>query len=228
MSIEKKRCTRCNVMLPLKNFDIKRDDEYYKRCKQCTAYDRVAREINKCEHHREKTRCRECCGGAFCEHQRIKYKCKHCKGVSICEHQRQRYECVDCDGNGICEHRRQRSSCKECSGTSICEHQTYRYYCRICNLSNYVKRNIMRRMYMVLGYADFEYLGCTIEEFMAHIEGEFTEGMSWENYGEWHIDHIKPLGAKDLTEEEIIERFEFTNTQPLWAYDNKAKHNKEI
>jgi len=63
---------------------------------------------------------------------------------------------------------------------------------------------------------------------MAHIEGEFKEGMTWENYGEWHIDHIKPLGVKGLTEEEIIERLEFTNTQPLWAFDNISKGNKEL
>jgi hypothetical protein len=80
----------------------------------------------------------------------------------------------------------------------------------------------------VLGYSNFEYLGCTIEEFIAHIEGEFKEGMTWENYGEWQIDHIKPLGVKGLTEEEIIERFEFTNTQPLWAADNIRKRNKDL
>jgi len=80
-------------------------------------------------------------------------------------------------------------------------------------------------MNSVLGYGDFEYLGCTIDEFIAHIEGE---GMSWDNYGEWHIDHIKPLGVIGLTQEEIIERLDFTNTQPLWAADNIRKHNREL
>ena len=38
-----------------------------------------------------------------------------------------------------------------------------------------------------------EYLGCNIETFKQHIEQELTEGMPWENYGEWHIDHKIPL-----------------------------------
>ena len=38
-----------------------------------------------------------------------------------------------------------------------------------------------------------EYLGCNIETFKKHLEQQFTEGMSWENYGEWHIDHKIPL-----------------------------------
>ena len=82
-------------------------------------------------------------------------------------------------------------------------------------------------MRAILGYADFEYLGCTIEEFIAHIEGEFTEGMSFDNYGEWVLDHKRPLGKKGLTEEEIIERLEFTNVQPLWAIENRRKGNKD-
>ena len=79
-----------------------------------------------------------------------------------------------------------------------------------------------------IGYSNLEYLGCSIEEFIAHIEGEFTEGMSWDNYSsEWEFDHRKPLGAKGLTEEEIIERLEFTNVQPMWAIDNMKKGCKE-
>ena len=38
-----------------------------------------------------------------------------------------------------------------------------------------------------------EYLGCNIETFKKHVEQQFTEDMSWENYGEWNIDHKIPL-----------------------------------
>jgi len=84
-------------------------------------------------------------------------------------------------------------------------------------------------MWYAIGYSNFEYLGCSIEEFIAHIEGEFTEGMSWDNYSsEWELDHRKPLGAKGLTEEDIIERLEFTNVQPMWKKENQRKGNREI
>ena len=85
------------------------------------------------------------------------------------------------------------------------------------------------RMFNVLGYSNLEYLGCTIEEFIAHIEGEFKENMKWDNYGMWHFDYIKPLGEKGLTEEDIIERLEFTNIRPLWTnINNFIDYNKEL
>jgi hypothetical protein len=67
-------------------------------------------------------------------------------------------------------------------------------------------------------------LGCTIPELMSHLEEQFLPGMSWGNYGEWHIDHIIPLSAFDLTDkEEHKKACHFTNLQPLWAEDNLRK-----
>jgi hypothetical protein len=60
-----------------------------------------------------------------------------------------------------------------------------------------------------------------------HIEKLFVEGMSWENHGEWHIDHIKPVSKFDKTEKiSIINSLD--NLQPLWAVDNLKKSNKII
>jgi len=68
-------------------------------------------------------------------------------------------------------------------------------------------------------------LGCTIVEFRNYIKSKFTEGMTIENHGEWHLDHIKPL-ASATTEEEIIKLNHYTNFQPLWAIDNLKKGSK--
>ena len=68
-----------------------------------------------------------------------------------------------------------------------------------------------------------EYLGCNIEVFKKQIEQQFTEGMSWENYGEWHIDHKIPLKYKKTPLEEDIQRLHYTNTQPMWASENMSK-----
>jgi hypothetical protein len=68
-------------------------------------------------------------------------------------------------------------------------------------------------------------LGCSWEELKTHIENQFTEGMSWENRSEWHIDHIIPL-ASATTEEELIKLNHHTNLQPLWAKDNLSKGAK--
>lgn len=68
-------------------------------------------------------------------------------------------------------------------------------------------------------------LGCTIEEAKAHIERQFQNGMTWENHGQWHIDHIKPL-AVAKTSEEAEKLCHYTNLQPLWAIDNIKKGSK--
>lgn len=70
-------------------------------------------------------------------------------------------------------------------------------------------------------------LGCKVDEFKQHIEDQFTCGMTWENQGEWHVDHIIPLSsAKTLEGIELL--FHYTNCQPLWAKDNLSKSDKII
>ena len=61
-----------------------------------------------------------------------------------------------------------------------------------------------------------------------HIENQFKDGMNWDNYGDWHIDHIIPLKYDNPSLDEVIERLHYTNTQPLSASDNKAKGNRFI
>lgn len=67
-------------------------------------------------------------------------------------------------------------------------------------------------------------IGCSIHELRKHLESQFAEGMTWDNHGDWHIDHIKPCAAFDLTnEEQQRECFHYSNLQPLWAVDNIKK-----
>ena len=72
-----------------------------------------------------------------------------------------------------------------------------------------------------------ELLGCSFEELKAYIESLFVDGMNWENMGMWHIDHIIPLAAFDLSVE-INQKlaFNYKNLQPLWAKDNLKKGAK--
>jgi hypothetical protein len=72
-----------------------------------------------------------------------------------------------------------------------------------------------------------EILGCSFKEFKQHLELQFTEGMTWNNAGKWHLDHIYPVSlSKD--ENELIKLNHYTNFQPLWAEDNIRKGNKII
>lgn len=70
-------------------------------------------------------------------------------------------------------------------------------------------------------------LGCSIDEFWKHLEKQFTEGMTRDNYGKWELDHIKPCASYDLTDKNQIEEcFHFSNYQPLWKFDNQSKSAK--
>ena len=75
----------------------------------------------------------------------------------------------------------------------------------------------------------FELLGYTLEELMSHLEALFTEGMTWDNYGEWHVDHKIPMASFNF---ETTEDREFKlcwcldNLQPLWRPENLSKGTK--
>lgn len=71
-------------------------------------------------------------------------------------------------------------------------------------------------------------LGCDVEFFKKHLEAQFTEGMTWDNYGKdfngWQVDHIIPCAKFDLSkDEDQYACFHYTNLQPLWAIDNLIK-----
>ena len=71
----------------------------------------------------------------------------------------------------------------------------------------------------------FELVGCSPLELKIHLEQKFINGMSWNNQGEWHIDHKIPLSSAN-TEEELYKLCHFTNLQPMWAVDNIKKGSK--
>lgn len=75
----------------------------------------------------------------------------------------------------------------------------------------------------------FTLIGCSPEFLKSHLESQFQAGMSWENYGKWHVDHVKPCASFNLSaQEEQLKCFHYSNLQPLWAEDNIKKRDKEI
>jgi len=97
-----------------------------------------------------------------------------------------------------------------------------------------IKCNLRSRLSVVLkgskkSSTTEKLLGCSYEYARQHIESQFTEGMTWDNYGlhGWHIDHIMPCASFDLSDpEQQRECFHYTNLQPLWAEDNLKKSDK--
>jgi hypothetical protein len=103
---------------------------------------------------------------------------------------------------------------------------------RKINVNFKISHNLRNRILKVLkgtnkSKSTLKLLGCSIEQLKKHLEKQFTEGMSFSNYGKWHIDHIRPCSSYDLskTEEQAL-CFHYTNLQPLWALDNICKGAK--
>ena len=95
----------------------------------------------------------------------------------------------------------------------------------LCQLKrgNYTKRS-----------KTYKLLGCTYKELKLYLESKFDNNMSWDNHGEWHIDHIIPLSSAN-NKEEFEKLWHYKNLQPLWAKDNlekrkidNLKYNKHV
>jgi hypothetical protein len=92
------------------------------------------------------------------------------------------------------------------------------------NTRRRLNRHVKQRLYRSKGI-----YGINEEGLIKHIESQFQEGMTWDNYSNkgWHIDHRIPCTAFDLTDESEAKRcFHYTNLTPMWAKDNMSKGNK--
>lgn len=72
-------------------------------------------------------------------------------------------------------------------------------------------------------------VGYTMEDLVRHLEKHFQPGMSWENFGRWHIDHVIPLSAFNFSAPEHLDfrrAWALSNLLPMWASDNMRKHAK--
>ena len=225
-----KICNRCKKSLLLDSFGTNKNTGHLnKTCISCT-------EKYKCLHGKQKPTCKTCKGSQICKHDKRKSECKVCGGGSICEHDKHKSYCKICKGSQVCPHERRKSTCRDCGGGSICEHNKQKRCCKICDPQGYIASIVRSRVTDALKYnkemASTEYLGCDIKTFKAHIEAQFKDGMTWENHGEWHIDHKIPLKYKHNGEtpslEEVAKRLHYTNTQPMWASENIAKGNRYV
>jgi hypothetical protein len=77
----------------------------------------------------------------------------------------------------------------------------------------------------------FDILQYTPNELINHLENQFTENMTWDNYGEWHVDHIKPITyfkISEIGDDEFMKCWSLNNLQPMWGHENIRKSNNII
>lgn len=74
-------------------------------------------------------------------------------------------------------------------------------------------------------------VGYTVDQLRVHLEKQFTKGMTWQNYGEWHVDHILPASSftyESPEDPDFLACWAMTNLRPLWAVDNMRKRAKRM
>ena len=100
------------------------------------------------------------------------------------------------------------------------------------NINVRLALNLRHRIWGALKYnyksiSTLKLLGCSLDLLRLHLQSKFQPGMSFSNYGKWHIDHIIPCASFDLSKKnEQAKCFHYTNLQPLWAEDNFKKSDK--
>jgi len=92
-----------------------------------------------------------------------------------------------------------------------------------CNISTAISRSLKGNKH---GVSWENIVGYSLFELKNHLESQLIDDMSFENYGDWHIDHIKPISSFDFLEpedEDFKKCWALSNLQPLWAIDNLKK-----
>jgi hypothetical protein len=112
-----------------------------------------------------------------------------------------------------------------------------REYCknkRMIDINYKIRHNLRARLTIAIknnqkSGSAVKDLGCSISELKIHLESLFKLGMTWENYGEWEIDHIEPLCSFDLTiRDNLLKVCKYVNLQPIWKEDHCIKSIEDL
>jgi hypothetical protein len=144
------------------------------------------------------------------------YSCKDCQRPEI-----QKW----CNSNRLKKAEYQQNWQKQVKNTSGVSYNTNRRKeDPLFRLANILRVRLNKAIKRNSGISAVRDLGCSIADFKSYIETKFQPNMTWDNYGEWHIDHDIPLCRFDLSDPQQLKlACHYTNLQPLWATDNLRK-----
>lgn len=230
------KCLQC----PFHPFLECKHGQHFQACDQCSQYDYLP--VNKEQiipnmyyFYKGLVRYRDDKNRLLCEHKKRYEQCLQCHGRLICPHDRRRDICMDCNGKKLrCEHGKIKRKCKLCYKSLSCaRHGRLKNCCKECHPDMYITQLLRSRLHEAIAkngtktQRTLEYLGCNVQQFRQFLERRFLPGMTWQNQGEWHIDHRRPCASFDLCRElHMRQCFHYTNMQPLWAGDNMTKSAK--
>lgn len=204
LNVDTKKCTSCKCKKPISEFHKckKHKDGLFSKCKKCWSDYRKQPKIREREQIRSQL-----------SRQRDPERHRAYTRKSM---QKWRAEFKDTDPEGYRDYKREQFK----KWLQKSPQAALRYKIRL--ITNSVIRDNLSTGYYV------GVLGLTSRDFCAHIEAQFELGMTWENKGEWELDHIKPLCTFDLTlASEFKKAAHYSNVRPLWKTEN-IRRNRDL
>jgi hypothetical protein len=224
---KEKECNSCHIVKSSEHFDKKKEvnDGLHTECKDCKKAKRIFKKGNNINRELPENYVKYC---NKCNVE--KPKCEFYSNVystdgigTICR---------DCEKNRSKEWRTNNPHKSKEYRTR--EHFKNYKNRRISNPQHKISGNIRNRIRSAVrrcGAAKFdktfELIGCSPKEFREWLEWQFNSKMTWENYGEWEIDHVMPCSYFNLLNlEEQLECFNWRNCRPLFKKANCSKSDK--
>lgn len=225
-----KICVQCKKEKDSSEFYIKRNGKPHSWCNNCRKKKKKEWDLNNVEHRREykeknKDHIMEM-DAIYREAHREELRVKSIYYNEICRDYRRQQRLLP--GNLIKETQRRKHWVNNNRGHyNRYFHDYYERY-----PIKKVARNLRNRLYKLLkgeisSLHTKNLVGCSLKFLKQHLESQFKDGMTWTNYGIWHVDHIRPCESFDFRKaEEQKECFFWTNLQPLWGAENISKNAK--
>lgn len=203
----KKKCPSCLIVKDISNFGIRYKNVYRSYCRECEIIRKRNYDFKNREEIRKRARLHYQKNAEKEKERAVQYRKKNKKKLAVWyQNNKSRILKRQLDRSLVDPRFRLRRSISAC----IRE----RLYSRKIS-KNYKKT--------------FSFVPYTIEDLVSHLEALFQPGMTWDNYGKWHIDHIIPDSSfkyQTTDDEEFKKCWSLSNLQPLWARDNLIKSNK--
>jgi hypothetical protein len=211
MLINEKTCSKCEILKPLDDFyKISGSEKHQNECKKCTS--KRTNEFRKAHPERSK---------------------KYSKKYRQTHPEKRRETCQKYNAKHSDQHRKNIQMWrKKNPDKNRLWHRAWYKKTRSTNPAYRIEDALRARINKAVRGKlktdnTLNLVGCGTDELIDYLSLNFSDGMSWDNYGEWHIDHIIPCAAFDLSiPKEQKKCFHYTNLQPLWAYENKSKGAK--
>jgi hypothetical protein len=221
--METKKCSKCKQIksLNLFGFDKKRKDNLTCRCKECINQYYLENKQAKKDYYENNKEEINKKNKKYCQIPKIKerkkdYNKKYSKKEEVKEKLKLYYQKPEVK-------ERINNKAKQKRNNSLYKLQS-NIRTAIATLVREKEVNKTKSTLKIIGIDNWSLL-------KEHLEKQFTEGMTWDNWGvgknneTWHIDHIIPTSSAK-TEEEVFKLNHYTNLRPMWCSDNIRKSNK--